>query len=257
MLIRIISLVFLLIFSSVEIALGDNDFIYPKNKPSIFKKKLVDNISSANKQLPEAKPKIIQKNKKISEFTIPQKKPLKREKLEVKQEKPIVIQKEKKPLTENIVKKSQSLFLLPKKKPTIYRSVEKDIKSSTVLNDKDFKRAKEVFINIKKNKWSNAFSQTKKIKDKEFTKLVNWMYLKRTSNNATFNDYQRFINENDYYPRISRLKYLAEHKIILKNTTPRTIINWFEKNPPLSGTGKVKLAEAFFKIGENNKAIDG
>ena len=78
---------------------------------------------------------------------------------------------------------------------------------------------------------------------------------KRVNNNASFNDYQSFINNNDYYPRISRLKYLAEHKIILKNTT-LGIINWFDKNPPLSGTGKIKLSEAYFKEGQINKAVE-
>ena len=43
---------------------------------------------------------------------------------------------------------------------------------------------------------------------------------------------------------------MAEHKIILENTTPKTDINWFDDKEPLSGTGKIKLGEAYLKIGE-------
>ena len=44
-----------------------------------------------------------------------------------------------------------------------------------------------------------------------------------------FNDYQIFIDRNPDYPRIGRLRYLAEKKIYLKNTTPNNVINWLNK----------------------------
>ena len=77
------------------------------------------------------------------------------------------------------------------------------------------------------------------------------MYLKTTGNAATFNDYKKFIERNSDYPRINRIKYLAEQKIYLKNSSPTAIINWFEKNPPLGGLGKIKLAEALLEQGRN------
>ena len=69
----------------------------------------------------------------------------------------------------------------------------------------------------------------------------------RSSNNASFNDYQVFIKKQPEYPRIGRLQYLAEQKIILKNTTPKNVINWFDQYPPVSGMGKLKLAEAYLQ----------
>ena len=44
---------------------------------------------------------------------------------------------------------------------------------------------------------------------------------------------------------------MAEHKIILENTSAKSIINWFGDNEPLSGTGKIKLGEAYLKIKQN------
>ena len=71
------------------------------------------------------------------------------------------------------------------------------------------------------------------------------MHLKTTRNGASFNEYKKFIEQSDYYPRINRIRYLAEQKIYLRNNSPTSIINWFEKYPPLGGLGKIKLAEAY------------
>ena len=149
------------------------------------------------------------------------------------------------------VKKFNDTFLYPSKKPLIYSSVStKAVTRSKILKEKDYNLAKSIFSLIKKNKWNDALVQTKKVKDKEFKNLVTWLYLKQRGNQATFNDYQNFIARNPDYPRISRLRYMAEHKIILDNTSPKSIINWFGDSEPLSGTGKIKLGEAYLKIKE-------
>ena len=78
--------------------------------------------------------------------------------------------------------------------------------------------------------------------------------LKRKRNVASFTDYTNFIEKNPYYPRINRLKYLAEHKINLQNLSPNTIIGWFDEDKPLSGFGKIKLGEAYFQKGRFDEA---
>jgi len=150
------------------------------------------------------------------------------------------------------VLKTDSTFLYPSKKPLVYSSVStKTVAKSKILKEKDYRLAKNIFSLIKKSKWNSALEQTKKVKDKEFKNLVTWMYLKQNGNQATFIDYKNFINKNPDYPRIGRLKYMAEHKIILENSSPKSIIKWFDDNEPLSGTGKIKLGEAYLKIKED------
>ena len=95
-----------------------------------------------------------------------------------------------------------------------------------------------------------------KVKDSEFRKLITWMHLKTTRNGASFNEYKKFIEQNDYYPRINRIRYLAEEKIYLRNNSPTSIISWFEKYPPLGGIGKIKLAEAYLEQGKLDKVND-
>ncbi len=241
MLYRIISLAFLFIlvifFHSEKLLLADNkSLILPKKKP-IFKVSSDILRNTEGKLLPTPKP-VIQKTIKDEE------------------NKKIIETKEKK-IKVNIEKvdssKNKTNFILPKKKPISYKTVStKAVNKSEILSTKDFAVAKEVFTFIKAKKWNSALKLSKKVKDKEFRNLVTWMYLKEKGNRASFNDYVIFIKNNPDYPRINRLRYLAEHKIISKNTTPKSIINWFE-TPPFSGYGKIKLGEAYLAQGETQR----
>ena len=233
--IKLISLVFLFISLIINKAIAEEKFILPVEKPSIFK-----NI----------KKKINEKE----ESALPQKKPI----LKVKEKIKIINEKndqdkkdtEKKVKNEDKTKISKLVFIFPKKKPVTYKVTSKTTEKSTILNDKDFSRAKETIKFIKAKKWNSALKSADKIKDRDFKNLITWMYLKTTGNTATFNDYKKFIERNSNYPRINRIKYLAEKKIYLRNMSPTSVINWFEKNPPLGGIGKIKLAEAYL---EQNK----
>ena len=79
--------------------------------------------------------------------------------------------------------------------------------------------------------------------------MINWIYLIKPNNAATFYDYLTFINNNPNYPRINRLKYLAEHKMYLKTVSPKIIKKWFNGKEPLSDYGKIKLGEIYVKEG--------
>ena len=150
--------------------------------------------------------------------------------------------------------KKESTFIYPEKKPIIVKKqVVKASVKSTIVSKKDFKIAKSSFEAIDKKKWKKALKISKKSKDKTLYNLVNYLYLIRPSNNANFYDYASFINNNPNYPRINRLKYLAEHKINLKTNSPRSIIKWFGEEEPLSSFGKIKLGEIYIQQGNIDK----
>jgi len=223
--IKIISLVIFVFFSLFSHVLSAEDFILPKNKPSIFKK-LEKNVLDKNVVLPSKKPSISNNSKK--------------------EEKKIVKKEDKVKVLESNKTNNQLAFILPQKKPQTYRKIEA-VKKSKYLNQKDFERAKRIFSLVKEKKYITAYKSSLKLKDKDLKIFVKWLYLMRSSNNASFNDYQVFIKKQPEYPRIGRLQYLAEQKIILKNTTPKSVINWFDQFPPVSGMGKLKLAEAYLQ----------
>ena len=268
MLKHLISLVFLLLVLFCKPVLTENKpRILPEPKP----KRILNFISEKKDRiLPSKKP--YSTNKKIikKDNILPQNKPVKTK------TKKIVIKKDGETLNnvrvkektkekkielvdKKIEKSLNETFLLPEKKPITYKKVvQKEAVKSEILSKRDYAIAKEVFLLIKQKKWKSAIKSTNRIKDKEFKNLVNWLYLKEKRNAASFGEYTKFIEENKDYPRINRLKYLAEHKINLSSTSASTIIGWFDTETPLSGFGEIKLGEAYLlkgRIDEGSELI--
>ena len=191
--ISVIFLAIYIIFPSLSIA-GEN--ILPLSKPSI------DNETK----------KIIAKKKLI----YPKKKPQ-----EDKEEILIKASEEKEEISEDI---KEEVFIYPENKPIlVQKKIDKTVAKSEILSKKDFKIAKDAFKYIDKKKWQTALKISKKARDKSLYNLVNYLYLIKTINAASFYDYVSFINQNPNFPRISRLKYLAEHKINLKVNSPISV----------------------------------
>ena len=201
-----------------------------------------------------------------NEIIIPKKKPqLSKEAVQKKIVKGTLVPL-KKPVTkkkEKIVKKKEkkvskiSGVIIPKNKPLIVKKEKsKAAKKSKFYSKKDFHIAKQSVLLMEKRKWLEAEKTAKKAKDKTIYKFIRWKHLLTTGNNITFFGYKNFIETNPKYPRINRLKYLAEHKIILdKNLSTNKVISWFNKNPPLSGYGKIILGQALINKGDKFNGI--
>ena len=155
---------------------------------------------------------------------VPLKKPLqtkeeKEKKLLIDELKPLpkpVKKTETKPKKEkNIVKKEKkSELILPKKKPLITGSKKTTKKKiSKYYKKKDFNLAKKAISEMKKAKWTAALKTAKKAKDKSIYNFIQWRHLLTKGNKASYYEYKNFIDKNEDYPRIGRIKYLAEHKL--------------------------------------------
>ena len=219
----------------------------PKSKP--IKKIKKTQISQKN-IIPTAKPakennkidkKIVEKETKKIE-----KKIIKAETKKIKEIKKKIVKKEEKKL----------IFLKPKNKPLVVKKSSKIIKvRSKYYSQKDFDIAKKSIKAIEKREWTSAISLSKKAKDSSIYDFIQWRHLLTTGNQASFYDYMTFIENNESYPRINRIKYLAEHKLSTDKISPKKIINWFDSNQPLSGFGKLILGESYILIGDLEKGI--
>jgi soluble lytic murein transglycosylase len=206
---------------------------------------------SADNILPLPKPAVDQETKAKVEKKkeiYPQKKPVKKvEKIKESEDEQNV----------EIAKKEVSIY--PQKKPILVKKqIDKASAKSSILSSGDFKIAKASFEAVKKKQWQTALKLSKRAKNKMIFKMVNWLYLIQPSNSASFFDYITFINNNPNYPRINRLRYLAEHKIYLKTVSPKIIKKWFNGEDPLSEYGKIKLGEIFVmegKVEEGSRLI--
>ncbi len=216
-------LFFIVLFSFFEISLIHSAEILPLKKP-------VQSIEEKQKKL-------------LIEITKPLPKPIKK------------IQKKVDKNDKSTEKLTISGLILPKKKPLIPGKKKAQIKISKYYNKKDFNLAKKAFSEMKKVNWTNAVKTAKKAKDKSIFNFIQWRHLLTKGNKASFYEYKSFIENNENYPRIGRIKYLAEHKLSTKTISPKKIIDWFGTSEPLSGFGKMILGESHIANGNKDKGI--
>jgi len=179
-----------------------------------LKKPILDEITKQSKLTqgiirPKSKPiKKIEKQKLSKETVKPESKPLKL----TKETKAKVVEKKVKKIG----------LLLPKSKPlTVKKTSTVKKTKSKFYNIKDFNIAKKSIQAIEKRQWTAALSTSKKAKDKSIYNFIQWRYLLTTGNQASFYDYLSFINRNENYPRIGRIRYLAEHKLSTDKMSPK------------------------------------
>jgi len=167
--------------------------------------------------------------------------------------KPSKIKIEEKIINKNIKISSK----IPKKKPSINAfNTSEAVKISKFYNKRDFDLAKKAIQEMEKAKWNSAIKISKKAKDKSIYNFIKWRHLLTTGNQESFFDYKVFIDKNPNYPRIDRLRYLAEHKLSTEKVSPRKIINWFDEKEPLSGYGKMILGESLILSGDKTEGVN-
>ena len=216
------------IFIIVSVFSSQAELIIPKKKPFISKETL--------------------EKSKIKNILVPLKKPVKETNIDNKQF------EDKKIKTTKIIVDG---VILPKNKPLVVKKDKLNIKKkSKYFSAKDFSYAKEAIRLMEKRSWREAERIAKKAKNKSIYNFINWRHLITTGNNADFFEYKSFIERNEDYPRIGRVKYLAEHKLSTKVLSPQRIIKYFDNEMPLSGYGELILGESFISVGEDEKGIN-
>ncbi len=202
-------------------------------------------LAEINSVVPLKKPVLSKEEiqKKISiNILKPLKKPSKTKEVKIEE---VIVKKEL------VLKEKKLSFKIPKKKPTVAgASKSKNVKISRYYSKRDFGLAKKAIAEMQKSKWSSALKIAKKAKDKSIYNFIQWRHLLTSGNQASFYEYQVFLNKNTDYPRMGRIRYLAEHKLSTESVSPKKIINWFEKKDPLSGYGKMILGESHVLIGD-------
>ena len=205
-------------------------------------------FAEINSLVPLKKPVLSKEEiqKKISiNILKPLKKPSKTKEIKIEE---VIVKKEL------VLKEKKLSFKIPKKKPTVAgASTAKNVKISRYYSKKDFGLAKKAISEMQKSKWTSALKIAKKAKDNSIYNFIQWRHLLTSGNQASFYEYQVFLNKNSDYPRIDRIRYLAEHKLSTESVSPKKIINWFGEKDPLSGYGKMILGESYILVGDKNK----
>ena len=213
----------IIIVNYFNLALG-SELILPKNKPII--KKYDIELNEVNYLLPLKKPILAQEEDKI--------------------------EPEEKEISKIAEKVGDVIIPLPK--PIVVTKI-KPPKKSKFYSEKDVERAKNAIKLMEQSKWYDALKEAWKAKDKSIYNFIQWNHLLTSGNKATFSEYDNFIKKNSNYPRISRIQYLAEHKLASDKISPNQIINLFNEQEPLSGFGQMMLGQSLINKGQTDKGI--
>lgn len=113
-------------------------------------------------------------------------------------------------------------------------------------------QARQAFFFVHRKDWDSARAQAKASNVPAVVKLAQWQYFLDQDSQAPFDDIIRFIEENPNWPDAKKLRARAELALRSGNVPDHGIIAWFDRNPPVTGVGKIALAEAL----RRNKLAD-
>ncbi len=108
----------------------------------------------------------------------------------------------------------------------------------------DDTHARSAFLFADKQDWPNALGHARASGDTALVKLITWEYILDNNSGATFPEIVRFIDDNPKWPEQKRLHIRAEQALRDDTVPDHDIIAWFGDEKPLTGVGKMALAEA-------------
>ena len=106
---------------------------------------------------------------------------------------------------------------------------------------------RDAFDAAESKDWNNAINYAKRDGDPVLLKLITWEYALDNDSGASFEEIARFINENPSWPEQKKLHLRAEMSLRTSDVPDSAIIAWFGDETPITGVGKIALAEALLR----------
>ncbi len=126
---------------------------------------------------------------------------------------------------------------------------------SELLSPADFERLREGLEAASDGRWSAVRVYEDAISDPSARRILFWR--RATSDTGmSFSDLDRALTELQHWPRFRDIQSEAEARIRAAGMTAGEIALWFEVRPPVSGAGRVALAEAYFTLGRAEEGRD-
>lgn len=121
------------------------------------------------------------------------------------------------------------------------------------LGPSDARYAKAAFKLIKKNKWTQAAKQVRRISDPLLKKTFTWLDMSRPDGNAKFDDIAAFLDTHPNWPKSWKLRRRAEEAMTVA-IAPEKVLGWFSDKEPVSVDGEMRLIAALFDFDRNDEA---
>lgn len=121
------------------------------------------------------------------------------------------------------------------------------------LSNSDLKIYEKAFKSAHRFRFDEALKAAAAAENPLPAKVIRWMYLKTHKSSATFDAINAFLAKNPDWPHRRSLRRRAE-ETMPKDWPEDAVLQWFEQNPPLTGTGAVRHGEAMLAKGDTEAA---
>lgn len=121
------------------------------------------------------------------------------------------------------------------------------------LDPKDRVVVGQAFQAAGRGEWQRAFRLVAPVADPLPAKTLRWLRMVEDGRPADFRSVARFLIANPHWPLPERLQFLAEG-LITDPANHDLIRRLFADRPPLTARGHIRLAEALFRVDENERA---
>jgi len=124
---------------------------------------------------------------------------------------------------------------------------------STLLSKGDAKVFRQAVDDARRGRWSNVAKARKTISHPVAKDALIWLRAAR-DRNASFGDLSYVSQNLSDWPRITNVRVKAERKLSDQRLSSSEVLNWFRLYEPVTGEGRLTLAEAHFAGGD---AVEG
>lgn len=118
------------------------------------------------------------------------------------------------------------------------------------MNADEAEHARNSFQLLQKKDWAGAVQQAKETNDDALQSLVLWEYLLDAQTGASFYEITNFIEKRQDWPEQHKLRIRAEMSLQDASLTPDEIVDWFAKDAPITGMGKIAVVKALLVNGK-------
>lgn len=123
------------------------------------------------------------------------------------------------------------------------------------LSDKDHAAVRSAVVAADAGAWRRAFAIAGEIDDPLLAKTLRWLRMVQDEGSESFADMANFLIRNPDWPLAERFQVVAENRITdpVDHALVRAL---FEGREPLTTRGHIRLAQALFEIGEDERAAE-
>lgn len=118
------------------------------------------------------------------------------------------------------------------------------------LSTADHARLDRVITALKRKQFSTATAVANTIQDPIAKSLGQWLYFYHRDPNVNVRNADEFLDLHGHWPAVSRIQAHLE-KQLKSSTSPDLVLELFKTRDPVSGSGKIHLANALFSKGDD------